>query len=82
MFFKQLGNFKPLLSAEQYLILQKFIKKVHEATTSLADIDVLEFVHEFLVKIFNESYSLTEEVSSVLKQVVLVSYLSKDTVGI
>jgi len=78
---KQLGNFKPLLSSKQLLILQTFCQKVHESATSPADADVLEFIHEFLVDVFNDSYSLTEEVSCVIEQVVIVCCLTENTDG-
>ena len=76
---KQLGNFTPLLSSNQLSILQTFCKKVHQSVASPSDADILEFMHEFLVDVFSDSYSLTEEVSSVLEQTVLVCCLTEDT---
>ena len=54
---------------------------MHESATSPADADVLEFIHEFLVDVFSDSYSLTEEVSCIIEQVVIVCCLSENTDG-
>jgi hypothetical protein len=63
------------------MILQTFCQKVHKSATLPADADVLEFIHKFLVDVFSDSYSLTEEASCIIEQIVIVFCLSENTDG-
>ena len=72
-----MGSFKPLLSAVQAMAVQDLMHEINHQEV-LPDDRVLAFMHTFLLDIFAHTYSITQEVSSILEQVIIIHCLTED----
>ncbi|TFK31432.1 hypothetical protein BDQ12DRAFT_729560 [Crucibulum laeve] len=79
---QKLGAFDLLLSENQTGVLQRFMEKVHRTTGALSNADVLQFIHEFLLKLLDNHCALRQGVSSIVEQSVLILCLSQGGKGI
>ena len=72
-----MGSFKPLLSVVQATAVQDLMHEINRQDV-LPDDQVLAFMHTFLLDTFTHTYAITQEVSSILEQVIIIHCLTED----
>ncbi len=74
----KIGGFKPLLSVNQATAIQALMFEIDRREDPLPDNQVLAFMHTFLLHTFTHTYPVTQEVSSILEQVIILHCLTED----
>jgi hypothetical protein len=71
------GAFTPILSPTQTSMVQALLKRITKKPL-VEDLELLQFIHQFLLEIFSFSLPITRRMSSLVEQVVLLRCLSTE----
>jgi len=73
-----LCQIKLILTPKQRQVIQDFVSKISDVSSSVSNQIVLDFIHRFLTELFGSTYCVKRKIDCVLEQVILILSLTPD----